>query len=164
MKTWLSACKLLALGCALGLAAPAAAEVEVVKDIPFAKGLEVRDAVRNECQLGSKLASFIAQYGSDVKLVDKLSGAKVLDVKITELHAPGGGGFSGPRWMEARGTLKQGGKAVASFRVKRFTTGGAFAAFKGTCAILGRLPKAMGQDIARWLENPTDNAELGDAR
>jgi hypothetical protein len=66
--------------------------------------------------------------------------------------------------MEVTGTLMQDDQAVAAFRAKRFTTGGAFGGFKGTCSIIGRTTKAIGRDIAAWLQNPVDGAELGDAQ
>lgn len=150
--------------CALGLASSAAAGTQVLKDIPFAETTDVRAAVREQCKLGTKLAGFIAESNASVELVEKLGGGSVLVIHITEVHAPGGGAFSGPKWLESKGTLKKGGKAVASFRAKRFTTGGVFGAFKGTCAIIARTTKVMGQDIGAWLENPEDGAELGDAR
>ena len=63
-----------------------------------------------------------------------------------------------------KGELYDRGKQIGSFRAKRFSGGGAFGAFKGTCAIIGRCTKTLGQDIATWLAAPTQNAELGDAR
>jgi hypothetical protein len=35
---------------------------------------------------------------------------------------------------------------------------------RGTCATLARCAQAIGQDIATWLNAPTMDAELGDAR
>jgi hypothetical protein len=156
---------------ALGLAAlcwmvasNASAEVQVLKDIPFSQDIEVRAAVREKCELGTKLSGFIAEYGTDVTRVDELGSGRVLDLSITQVHASGGGVFSGPKWLEVQGTLKQAGKPVASFRGKRFSGGGAFGVFKGTCAIIGRTTQALGKDIGTWLANPVDGANLGDAR
>jgi len=149
---------------ALGVGSDARAETEVLRAIPFAKSAEVRQAVRDSCKLETKVPGFIAQFGSDVVLVDQLGGGRVLELAITQVHAPGGGGFSGPKWMTVTGTLREGGRAVGSFRAKRFTTGGVFAGFKGTCAIIGRTTKVIGSDIAAWLENPGMDSKLGDAK
>jgi hypothetical protein len=65
--------------------------------------------------------------------------------------------------MTVTGTLTEDDKPVASFRAKRFSTGGAFGGFKGTCSIIGRCTKAIAGDIAAWLKSPVDGAELGDA-
>jgi hypothetical protein len=149
---------------ALGVGSGARAETQVLRSIPFAKGTEIRQPVRDQCQLETKVPAFIAEFGSDVVLVDRLGGGRALELVITEVHAPGGGGFSGPKWMTVKGTLREQGRVVGSFRAKRYTTGGAFAGFKGTCSIIGRCTKAIGRDIAAWLESPGMDSKLGDAQ
>jgi hypothetical protein len=57
------------------------------------------------------------------------------------------------------GKLSDKGKPIGSFRAKRLST-----ALKGTCGTLARISQAIGQDIATWLNAPTMDAELGDAR
>ena len=83
---------------------------------------------------------------------------------ITEVTAFGGGAWSGAKWMTVKGTLVENDKPIASFRAKRYSTGGAFGGFKGTCSIIGRCTKAIAQIIAEWLKNPVDGARLGDAQ
>jgi hypothetical protein len=56
--------------------------------------------------------------------------------------------------------ISRGGKAY-SFRAKRFS---AFNSFGGGCSILNKCGRAIGFFIATWLQNPTDGAELGDAK
>lgn len=155
---------------ALALTAPQASAqaTKVQRSIPFAKNAAVPDAVRNQCELQTKVPEFLAQSaGSSVELVDGALNRKlgrVLEMEISEVHAPGGGAFSGAKWMTVNGSLYDRGKQIGSFRAKRFSTGGAFGGFKGTCAIIGRCTKAIGQDIAGWLASPTQNAQLGDAQ
>lgn len=155
---------------AFGIAAlPAAAEtVKIQRSIPFGSTAQVPAAVKDSCQLQTKVPEFVKEAaGGSVELVDGPLNRKVgrvLEMEITEVHAPGGGAFSGPKWMSVKGELYDRGKQIGSFRAKRFTTGGAFGAFKGTCSIIGRCTKALGQDIASWLTAPTQNAEIGDAR
>ena len=153
------------------LSAPRVAAAEatkILRSIPIAANAPVPAAVRDQCQLQSKVPEFIQQAaGSSVELVDGALDRKkgrVLELEITEVHAPGGGGFSGPKWMSVKGELYDKGKQIGSFRAKRYSTGGAFAGFKGTCSIIGRCTKAIGADVASWLGAPTPNAELGDAR
>ncbi|MDJ0851026.1 MAG: hypothetical protein QNK04_21860 [Myxococcota bacterium] len=143
----------------------AAAEVKVRSPVPYADGAKVRDAVRQQCELGEKVASFLAESNGDVKLVES-AGRKgsVLHLEITQVHASGGGVWSGPKWMTVMGTLKKNGKTVSRFRAKRYSTGGVFGGFKGTCSIIGRCARAIGQDIGAWLQNPQDGALLGDAK
>jgi len=156
---------------AVFVAAPpsdAADTVKIQRTIPFASTAQVPAAVRDQCQLQTKLPDFLSQAaGGRVELVDgKLNRkvGRVLEMEISEVHAPGGGSFSGPKWLTVKGELYDRGKQIGSFRAKRYTTGGAFAVFKGTCSIIGRCTKTLGQDIATWLAAPTANAELGDAR
>jgi hypothetical protein len=158
----------LATGALLLPAPPAFAQAtKVPRSIPFAKSAAVPDAVRAQCELQTKVPEFIAQTaGSSVELVDAPSrkAGRVLEMEITEVHAPGGGAFSGAKWMTVNGTLYDRGKQIGSFRAKRYSTGGAFGAFKGSCAIIGRCARAIGQDIAGWLVAPTQNAMLGNAQ
>ncbi len=159
----------LAACAALVAALPALAEVtRIQRSIAFASGSGVPAAVKDQCALETKVPDFIKQFGGDaVEVVDGALDRKkgrVLQMEITEVHAPGGGAFSGPKWMTVKGDLFENGKSIGSFRAKRFSTGGAFGGFKGTCSIIGRCTKALGQDIASWLQSPTPNAELGDAR
>jgi len=148
--------------------ADAADTVKIQRSIPYASTAQVPAAVKDQCQLQTKVPDFISQSaGGSVQLVDGALNRKVgrvLELEITEVHAPGGGAFSGPKWMSVKGELYDRGKQIGSFRAKRYTTGGAFGAFKGTCSLIGRCTKALGEDIARWLAAPTQNAEIGDAR
>jgi hypothetical protein len=155
---------LVVVAAALGVGSDVRAATQVLRTIPYAKGVEVRQAVRDQCRLETKVPGFVAEYGSDVVLVDQLGGGRVLELAITQVHAPGGGAFSGSKWMTVTGTLREGGRVTGTFRAKRYTTGGAFAAFKGTCSIIGRTTKAIGRDIAAWLENPGMDSKLGDAK
>ena len=119
----------------------------------------------SECPTGAQIASFLNDGSRRVQIGSVPSAGHYIDMAITEVHMPGGGAWSGPKWLEVTGTLHEGdGDAVASFRAKRFSTGGAFATFKGNCSIIGRCARAIAKDIAGWLRNPIDGAELGDAR
>jgi len=154
------------LAVTLGLAVTAWAEgVKVPSPVPYARQAEVPAKVRAECQVGEKLASYLEQYGDDIELVTGEPGesGRVLEVQITDMFAPGGGAFSGPKWLEVKGTLEQNGELLGSFRAKRVSTG-AFTGFSGTCGILARCAKAIAQDIATWLANPKKGSLLGDAR
>jgi hypothetical protein len=158
---------LLFVSLALLAAAPAAAEpVKVAKTIGFAAESEVRPKVKDECALQTKIPAFLAQYSSDVELVEGDLGDKrrVLTIEITAVHAPGGGAFSGPKSVSISGVLKENGATVGNFRGARYSTGGAFGGHKGTCAIVGRCAKTLGKDVATWLKNPGKDSLLGDAK
>lgn len=156
---------LFAAALCFSMSAAAADEViHIPKVVPFAENTNVPAAVRDECELGEKVSAFLTESAPNVKVSAGPEQTRYLSMAITEVYAAGGGAWSGPKWMTVTGTLKENDQAVASFRAKRFSTGGAFGGFKGTCSIIGRCTKAIAQDIAEWLKNPVDGAELGDAR
>lgn len=158
----------LLLACLAALAAsPAVAEtVRVAKSIPFAENAEVRQKVKDECAIQTKVPAFLAEYSSSVELVDGDPGTagRVLQIEITSVHAPGGGAFSGPKSVSVSGKLLQDGKQIGNFRASRYSGGGVFGGYKGTCAIAGRCAKAIAKDIAGWLKDPGTDSMLGDAK
>ena len=142
-----------------GMLVPAlAAAVTVSREIEFTMAGKLRAELREQCQLQTRIPEAIAANSAEVELVD---GEGELALEITEVHAPGGWVFSGPKWIQVNGRLTREGKVLA-FRAKRFSAFNPFAG--GTCGILASISRAIGSDIAAWLENPTPNAELGDAR
>lgn len=143
--------------------------IAVQKSISFADEADVRKAVKSECELQTKTPQFVEQFGRqnglNIQLVEDLEESSIdkkFHIEITGIFAPAGGGFSGPKWMKAKGTLIENGREVASVKSRRNTTGGYFAAYKGTCDIVGRCSEAIGEDFALWLKDPDDGARLGD--
>ena len=150
--------------------ATAADTLVVPEKIAYAKKIRVRDAVRNECQLEEKTLRFIKEYaqknGTYKNIVTekpKSGTYHVLDAEIIRVIAKGGGAWSGSKSMTIKGTLKdQSGKQLGSFEAGRYSGGGAFAGYKGTCSIIGRCTKAIGKDVAQWLIDPQEDSYLGD--
>lgn len=143
--------------------------VLVVPDqIPFSPEAEVRQAVRSECRLPDKLSHFIKEYASNYSsqiladASDAPKGAQILTVEIYAVMGGGGGAWSGGKSVSIKGSLQQDGKTIGSFKGRRFSGGGMFAGYKGTCSIMGRCVKALGRDVAEWLRHPSQNAILGD--
>lgn len=139
----------------------------IADSVPYASNANVPHAVKSECATGPDFSKFLKSYarsqGFDpVSKENAPAGALVLDVEIDHVYAPQGGAWSGPKYVTALGKLVEGGKEVGSFRVKRTTSGGAFAVFKGTCSFVGRNVKAMANDIGRWLNNPSKDSRLGE--
>ena len=81
------------------------AKITIPSAVPFSDSASVPQAVRDECELGEKVSSFLDRYASNVQVSDTHSGGPYIDMAITEVYAPGGGAFSGPKWMEVTGTL-----------------------------------------------------------
>ncbi|WP_303903331.1 hypothetical protein [Thiohalomonas denitrificans] len=136
---------------------------------PYRKGVSVPAAVQRECTLQTQLPDFIESYaekaGVAVASVNSASSKKgrVLDMEIIHIVGSGGGAWSGAKSVSVEGKLYTDGKLTGTFTATRHSGGGLFGGYKGTCSILGRCVKALGQDISRWLESPYMDARLGDA-
>jgi hypothetical protein len=154
----------------LACAAPVAAEsVRIAHTTPYADEAEVSQKIRTECvklpgQLPAYTAEFGREFGVEVDLVDAPapSRGRVLELEIYEAVSMGNAFIGHQKFAKVRGTLFEDGQRVAAFRGMRNSMGGAFGGYKGSCSVLGRTMKALGKDIAQWLSNPRDGAELGD--
>jgi hypothetical protein len=145
---------------ALWPAAAALAAVQVARSIPILPTAGATGAVQQECQLQTLVPQAIQQAAADVTLVDApAKSGRWLELSISEVHAPGGGLFSGPKWMTVSGKLHDRGKVIGTFRAKRLSTGA-----RSTCGTLAKIATVLGQDIAGWLSAPSMDAEIGDAR
>ncbi|MDF1584149.1 MAG: hypothetical protein RQ733_12830 [Methyloprofundus sp.] len=140
-----------------------------IAPVVFAKDLEVRAAIRNECQLLTKLPAFIQSYANGQYAVINLQAIQsskddFLAVEIVDLpkYTKNAWAGRGGQWVGVKGTLMRPGKKNVSFTASRASMGGFMGAYKGTCALLGRCTKTLGKDIAEWLKNPVNNATLGD--
>lgn len=150
---------------ALPFTLQAAGTITLPATVPFASNAHVPAAVRTECGLEQKTAEFIrAALGSSFKVstsssVSGKTAGKALDMKITNVLAPGGGPWSGPKSVTVKGTLYDSGKQLGSFTATRNTTRG-----RGTCDMLHRDAKEIAADIAKWMESPGPDSYLGDAK
>ena len=132
---------------ALGVAAPAAAATTaILKEIPYHPMSGASNTVKKECALHTAVPEAFEASLPDVKLVGKLGGGQRLELTIRDVHAPGGGMFSGPKWVRIDGTLKRGGKVIGSFRANRNTVTGS-----GTCGMLMRCVNAIADDVAGFV-------------
>lgn len=155
----------------LPLTSFAAGSITIAKQAPFAQQLSVPDAVRAECKLPERVGEFVKEYADKnfdkVVLTDKVSAGtpgQALSMKIVGLSGAGGGAWSGAKHVTVEGTLWDNGKVKGTFTATRYSGGGAFGGYKGTCSILGRCVKAIGKDVGGWLLAPSMNAKLGDAK
>ena len=60
--------------------------------------------------------------------------------------------FSGCR-LRTCWELLENGKVVRQTKINRWSVGGVFGAFKGTCTILERSADAISKDLSRWVRN-----------
>lgn len=134
--------------------------------VPLQAGLNVPNAVLAECELERKLAKYLASeakgpYGKIIMqpTVSAQTPGQALDIHITQILAPGGGKWSGPKSVTTEGTLYNNGQVLGTFTATRYTHKG-----KHTCRMLQNDAKAIAEDIGDWLKKPTMGAKLGDAK
>jgi hypothetical protein len=155
---------------ALVFSASASAQaLQVQRPVPYSEDGDIADNIKQECKINEQLADFIQEYakknGIAVSFTDgpvDTGAGRVLDVRITNAISMGNAFMGHQKGTTVAGTLYENGQKVASFKARRHSMGGAFAGYKGSCSVLGRTVKTIGEDIAGWLKAPTDGAKLGD--
>lgn len=92
---------------------------------------------------------------------ETLAGAPTLRLEITDILANAGGLYGGPKIVRLHGVLERDGAAPAHFDAQRQT----FLYFglpRSTCKMVSVVTYSLGGDIATWLQEPVDGAQLGD--
>jgi hypothetical protein len=120
--------------------------------------VEVSDKVLEDCRVRTMLPQAIAERTSKVKLTDGI-GTQKLELRIVDVHAPRGGFFSGPKWITVEGKLYAGKTLKGSFIAKETSMAGTTG-----CGMLAKVMNVLAADIVAWLDRPSRNSILGDAR
>jgi hypothetical protein len=131
-----------------------------------ASGLQVSKD-DDKCDVPTSLANTIqeqleAPYAFAVPAPSAhLAGAPTLHITITDILANAGGMYGGPKIVRLHGVLERDGAAPMHFDAQRqmFMY---FGLPRSTCNMVGVVTYGLGGDIAGWLENPEDGAQLGD--
>ncbi len=134
--------------------------------IPYARNNRIAENIKVECSINEQLAQFVKEYaqaqGLKVEYKNKPSAKDMfLDLKIVDAVSQGGAFRGHNKFAVIEGRLVKGNKSYGSFKAARISGGGFWGAYKGSCAVLGRTMKALGQDVAGWLYSPIDGARLG---
>lgn len=144
--------------------------IQMQRPVPYSDDGDVADNIKNECVINEQLADFVQEYakakGVDVQFVtgpvDNAAAGRVLDIKIVFAMSIGNAWTGHSKSTTVNGTLYENGQKVAAFKARRHSRGGLFGQYKGSCSVLGRTVRAMGEDIGGWLKAPVDGAILGD--
>lgn len=140
----------------------------VPSKVAYAPGIDVPNKVRLECNLDVRVVEDIAHnaysvYANVVREKPKKGKYHVLELEINEVFGVGGGSWSGPKKLGIRGKLlDQNGNVLGTFTARRHSMGGVMAGLKGTCKILHRCSKALGEDLRAFLASPVSGVHLGD--
>lgn len=143
-----------------------AKEIVTVSELtPFAEDSGATEAVMEECKMEERLPKYLQ---SEAKKHTKIEfteeplesvDGKVLHLEFTNVFGLGGGGYSGSKSAIVEGELKENGEVIASVTARRRSL---ISMGFGTCSLMKKITKALGEDIADWLESPTMDARLGD--
>lgn len=151
---------------ALGLSttsAFAAGQVLLETPVTYAPDASVVDQVKNECHIEDMLAHHVGDAlrrinrtgdGTTASQTD-VGDAKILRLQVTHVLGVGGGAWSGPKATTVTADLLENGNVVRHTKINRWSVGGVWGAFKGTCSILDRTTIVISKDLSRWVRDPS---------
>jgi len=148
------------LACAAGAQA---SEIALLTPIAYDPTASVVDKVKQECKLEEQLTSDVSDAFRKNNIGPVVATAEgpgeVIKVRITHVLGFGGGAWSGPKAITVHADLMKNGKVERTTRINRWTTGGMWGGFKGTCSILNRSSAAIAKDLVKWAHDPTYSVE-----
>lgn len=148
------------LALAMSVSAISATPARLQLPVTYHPNAGVVDSVRNECQIEDMLGRRIGDAVGRAESMPAAEGETVLiddsrlRIQITHVLGVGGGAWSGPKAITVQAEILEGGKTVRQTKITRWSVGGVFGAFKGTCTILERCANAITKDLVRWVRNP----------
>jgi hypothetical protein len=153
----------LAACCANAFGAASSKTVLLETPVTYHPDASVSEQVRKECKIEDMLALRVGAVldrvnkkpNSTVAAGTPTGDASVLRLQITYVLGVGGGAWSGPKAITVAAELIDDGKVSRQTKINRWTSGGMFGGFKGTCALLDRSATAIGKDLGRWVRDPS---------
>ena len=130
--------------------------------VTYHPNADVVAKVKEECQIESMLANRVGTMMAKLNKTGngttpagvEIPDSALLRLQITHVLGVGGGAWSGPKAITVTAELLENGKLVRQTKINRWSVGGVWGAFKGTCTILDRSAIAIAKDMARWVRNP----------
>ncbi|MGC4062297.1 MAG: hypothetical protein QM749_16190 [Aquabacterium sp.] len=126
----------------------------------------INDTVRNDCHFQTALVTKLVEAFNEgdtpprAKLesrgidIEKYTGRRLI-LRVDDVHALGGGGYTGPKWMDMSGELREGNVLVGSFHSHTNSGRGLT-----TCRSLDSLNDSTVDMIVQWLNSPSIDAKL----
>lgn len=156
--------RLLLIGlCLSTTSAFAAAQVLLETPVTYAPDASVVDQIKNECHIEDMLTRHVSDAlrrinrtgdGTIASQTDA-GDQKILRLQITHVLGVGGGAWSGPKATTVTADLIEDGKLTRHTKINRWSVGGVWGAFKGSCSILDRTTVAIAKDVSRWVRDPS---------
>lgn len=81
---------------------------------------------------------------------------RILKISIMDAVSQGNAFIGHNKVVKIRGSLTENGKEIGIFSGTRSSHGGFGAGFKGSCSVLERCTDALANDIAAWLDKPSE--------
>ena len=133
------------------------ADIQIPREVPYYDINIIQANVVEECKsLGTDLSEHIAQglaaNGLSATKLDKLDVASglAIDAKISNLSSTGNAWSGHHKSLTVLVKAYKDGQAQTSKTFTRTTRGGFAGGFKGSCDVMDRASKAIGEDIGRW--------------
>lgn len=143
--------------------------------IPYAEKAEIRNSIREDCGLGSKLSKLVVARSQkhDIAIVrvgnlgsgaarNETDPARNLDLRITDAIETSSG-LLPTHSLSIDGVLKEDGRVIGTFVGTRFARASFIPFRRGECAILSEAVRLLAKDVVRWMRKPDLEARLGDA-
>ncbi|ABM01055.1 hypothetical protein SHAM105786_06210 [Shewanella amazonensis] len=132
----------------------------ILTDIPYNPESNIVDKVELECtELGRQFADSIVKYGNKQKLkikrVDELPAqGNAVKITIDNVYSEGNANPFNPhrKHVAATAVLVIDGEETKISDFSRFSTGGMWGGFKGSCSVLQHTVNTLGNDVAKWLK------------
>lgn len=145
------------------------ATVYIGKEAPFTDVSTIKQNIVNECNLPESQIKLLKEQAAaaGVQLVEDESAVaankgRVLKVEIFNALSQGNAFIGHGKQVTLKGKLFENGTEIGNFTAVRGSMGGAFGAYKSSCAVLHRCQEALAKDIMGWLKNPTKDARIGE--
>ncbi|MDB5814034.1 MAG: hypothetical protein JWN23_1151 [Rhodocyclales bacterium] len=140
--------------------------IVVGADVLLSEAGAISDTVRDDCAWTSSMVKKIVKAFNDTELPPRAKlESRSLDIVAypgrrlvlyaDSVHAVGGGGISGPKWMAMHGELREGPSLIASFESYDNSGRGLT-----TCRSVDALSEGTVEKIVEWLRNPSLGAKL----
>ncbi|MEX3842337.1 hypothetical protein [Paraburkholderia sp. BR10882] len=149
--------------CLAATCAVAGPPVLLETPVTYAPDASVVEQVRNECHVEDMLTRHMGELlrklnrGGDGTVASQTNAAeaRILRLQITHVMGVGGGAWSGPKAATVSADLIEGDKVVRHVKISRWSVGGVWGGFKGTCSILDRTTIFIAKDLYRWVRDPS---------